>query len=382
MIENFSLYIPQDKPKLKSFLPGLTSDGGMFRKAKQYSFTSEIGPVDLTVMPKAEIAGHLQGFKGYVSQLENTDILKEDAYFRIDTTRTVLGVILPAPIAPESPVFERLKNAVWSLGGFIFVSESILTEEGFLVGPQTHPKASMEAAARVTIKPDGSPPPQHLQDMRARNLSHLKSAGFKSAEGLPIGHSETLRPPAEIARRFGALAALFIYVAAPEDQVAEAELRAVIKNQNLTTALATAENNILSQPREAAHAEHGNAIGWKTENMWPLAWIFGFKPEIDIQSRQLQHEDIMALIRYVPARGDTIEDFLAKHPLKPTEEIVEMADRFYCAHNAVRSAQLGSPAVPPNFDPVGDGGVIHERRHALTWALSPGVDWDETDLST
>jgi hypothetical protein len=23
-----------------------------------------------------------------------------------------------------------------------------------------------------------------------------------------------------------------------------------------------------------------------------------------------------------------------------------------------------------------------ERRHALTWSLSPGVDWDDTDLST
>ena len=27
-------------------------------------------------------------------------------------------------------------------------------------------------------------------------------------------------------------------------------------------------------------------------------------------------------------------------------------------------------------------GVIHERRHALTWATSPRVKWDDTDLST
>lgn len=31
---------------------------------------------------------------------------------------------------------------------------------------------------------------------------------------------------------------------------------------------------------------------------------------------------------------------------------------------------------------VFDGGAIHERRHALTWAISDGVSWDDTDLTT
>jgi hypothetical protein len=38
--------------------------------------------------------------------------------------------------------------------------------------------------------------------------------------------------------------------------------------------------------------------------------------------------------------------------------------------------------VPADFDPIANGGVIHERRHALTWALAPGVSWDDIDLST
>jgi hypothetical protein len=48
----------------------------------------------------------------------------------------------------------------------------------------------------------------------------------------------------------------------------------------------------------------------------------------------------------------------------------------------VRSAQLGGKTVPNNFDPIGNGGVIHERRHALTWMLSKGTTWDNTDVST
>ncbi len=55
---------------------------------------------------------------------------------------------------------------------------------------------------------------------------------------------------------------------------------------------------------------------------------------------------------------------------------------FYCLHNAVRSAQCGDDTVPPGFDPIGNGGVVHERRHSLTWMLSKGIEWDDTDLST
>ncbi len=47
-----------------------------------------------------------------------------------------------------------------------------------------------------------------------------------------------------------------------------------------------------------------------------------------------------------------------------------------------RSASLGGKTVPKGFHPIAGTGVIHERRHALTWATSPRVKWDDTDLST
>lgn len=51
--------------------------------------------------------------------------------------------------------------------------------------------------------------------------------------------------------------------------------------------------------------------------------------------------------------------------------------------STVRGAQLGNASmVPARFHPVMDGGAIHERRHSLTWILSPGIDWDDTDMST
>jgi hypothetical protein len=58
-------------------------------------------------------------------------------------------------------------------------------------------------------------------------------------------------------------------------------------------------------------------------------------------------------------------------------------DIFYCVHNTARSAVLGNPQfAPEGFHAVIGCGIVQERRQALTWALSPGVEWDDTDVST
>lgn len=91
---------------------------------------------------------------------------------------------------------------------------------------------------------------------------------------------------------------------------------------------------------------------------------------------------IRALFDFLPSLDHTIDAFLAGCTPRPDGDVDALEDLFYCAHNAVRSAQLGQDTVPPGFHPVADGGVVHERRHALTWTLSPGVAWSDTDLST
>ena len=73
----------------------------------------------------------------------------------------------------------------------------------------------------------------------------------------------------------------------------------------------------------------------------------------------------------------------SSHHNKICADIIALEDLFYCAHNAVRSAQTGEAGtVPSGFHPVNNGGVVHERRHGLTWLISAGVAWDDTDLST
>lgn len=88
------------------------------------------------------------------------------------------------------------------------------------------------------------------------------------------------------------------------------------------------------------------------------------------------------MLGWLPNNVSECRELESKIQPRDANEVHQLEDLFYCAHNAVRSAQLGSDTVPPDFHPVYDGGCIHERRHSLTWALSPDIDWKETDLST
>ena len=118
--------------------------------------------------------------------------------------------------------------------------------------------------------------------------------------------------------------------------------------------------------------------------MWPLAWILGFEETPGIGG-MIDGDTIAGIIQDFLGGTDHGPDELVGSGENVDLMNVAAAEHlFYCAHNAARSATFsGVPdAVPEGFHPVVDGGVVHERRHALTWAMSPDDSWDDTDLST
>ena len=142
-------------------------------------------------------------------------------------------------------------------------------------------------------------------------------------------------------------------------------------------------NDALKLPRDEAHKSHVDNIGWKLENMWALAWVLGFESEPALEASQIGDEVTRPMIyAFLPGLDGTVDGLLAKSASRSATDVIEMEYRFYCAHNAVRSAQLGRETVPKGFNPVMHGGAVHERRHSLSWCITPDVPWDETDLGT
>lgn len=395
-IEACALYFPLDTLPFKSVFPNGRSDGGLFRKPTWFEYDTGEGPVRLHLQ-HPDLAGHLQGFRGYVAQAPGDDEARAEALQRIARTRAAIGVSLPRPVSTDSPTFASLMSLIERFDGFMFAFNSLLLPDGrFLVGPMavgdgdaaSGPPPLREIdpdAFRHEAPADGSDPARLAQ--REHHYRLLAERGFLCARWLPLhrseDHTDRLRPADEIAARLLALNALFLWACTSEEVATTERLQAFIANNAVRDHLTADEVEVLDLPREQAREAHAGSIGWRLENMWALAWMFGFEPEPPFFQGQLPKDVIeRMLFDFLPNLDATTAGFLADHTLRPVDDIARLEDLYYCAHNAVRSAQTGGETLPPQFHPVRDGGATHERRHALTWALSPGVDWDDTDLST
>merc|ERR1711991_1105820 len=191
--------------------------------------------------------------------------------------------------------------------------------------------------------------------------------GFSSSQALPLIHFNsplTLRKKKDIQKRLLSLYLLFGYVTRPS---LSGEF---LWNYNLHGELTESERSILDLSLEEKE-NCVNAIGWKLENMWTLAWAVGFKHTPHFYLGMIKDEMVRELLEF--CQSVLGEMALGDGKRRSLMEIYNMADIYYCAHNAVRSAQLGKKTVPEDFHPLRDGGAIHERRHSLDCILSPNT---------
>jgi hypothetical protein len=232
------------------------------------------------------------------------------------------------------------------------------------------------------------------QEMRDSNIAFLNAQGFKPATWMPLpcavgSQSEetgfaggTLRPEIDIANRLLCHCAVFAWGSAPP--IFEERVKNFIRANGLLEMMTKDELMIVETSKAAAVDRYAHVVGWRLENMWSLAWILGLAEEPSATTGQLPEEISGALMSlFLPEFTLTADSLVVKRKTQPIEKIVQTEDLFYLAHNAVRGGQTGHlEQLPEGFDPIGDGGAIHERRHSLTWALAPNTDWEETDLST
>lgn len=219
---------------------------------------------------------------------------------------------------------------------------------------------------------------------RAAHLARLEHDGFRVAASLPEEPDRPLRPIREIGARLLALKALFLRTVLPDEALPDGLLSGFAERNGLVEALTPTERQIWATPRAQAAKAHGPTIGWRLENIWALAWVLGHEIELGYLGGMVGPEQIDPIFRaFTPTFGEgELDAWVATLEPRDPATVNAMEDLLYCVHNAVRSAQLGGDTVPEGFHPLSDGGTVHERRHVLTWALSPGVAWDDTDLST
>ncbi len=372
MIENCALFLMRWPDNLAALFPEGRLESDAHLRPEQLIVPLGSGDMVLNFRDELPESDFLRGFAGYVDQ---TDAPKASRFavatFARDM-RVVVGVVLPGPIAPESKTFGKLRALADAAGGFVFVGGGVLTPDGFALPPQDDPGLAQSVPLRLG---------HDVEEIRRTSLAALEDHGFTCSPFLPLWLLIEPRPVDEIVRRFCAMGLLYLHVCAPEDLAPEPLLREVVRRDGLEDAMTASEAAIYANPREAVQHER-NQISWRLENMWPLAWSLGFDPVPEITDGQIDPQLIIELVEGLPTRDRTVQSIIEQVRLRPTFELIARMDLFYCAHNAVRSAQIGRETVPPGYDPLSDGGCIQERRHALGWLLSPGVGWDDVPLDT
>ena len=212
--------------------------------------------------------------------------------------------------------------------------------------------------------------------MRKIHLQKLADIGLIAADWMPTANQRLqnkLRPKAEIIKKLMATYITSAWVCAPPEIVSNDEIKNyLVTNQLKKNSFSDKETGWMQTKRAEASQFSGEA-GWLLENIWSLAWLLGAPglPTPNIGSGQTSHE-VMGPIRddFLAGLEKTFDQLMSETRQRRLASVIALEDLMYCAHNAVRTIDI------PH------GGLIHERRQPLTWVLSPGVRWDDTDMST
>lgn len=394
MVESCTVYLPIPKVPLKKHFPGGRAKGARFWAPTIYTYDAGDGVVRLKPMAPRKVLVHLDGFGGFINQLPDRSEAKARARELVEGARSVITVEFAEPVAPASVAFAAVLSLVEEYQGFMLVQGSVMLPDGrFVVGPLARGEGGLESLSgpRPALAPhdfrhqgdrEGVDP--ILLARREKHYLQLAERGLFCDRSLPLvrlGGASQLRLLPEIAARLTALEALFLWGSAPEEVTPADALGAFVERNLLRQHLTEPELAVLDLPRDEAQELHTAMVADRLEAMWMLAWILGFEPAPPWDGGTIPSDVTKSLVLdYLPFLDGTVAEVLGKRAARSPAQIEAHEDLFFCAENAVERARQGEAAVPPGFDPDRDGDAIRARRHALIWALSPGVAWDDPAL--
>ena len=147
-----------------------------------------------------------------------------------------------------------------------------------------------------------------MTDLRLENVTICLNAGFVPSRSLPTQLERQLRAKIEIAKRLNAIKAMVLWLMVPAKDMADEAILHFVASSELDLFLTEVEKQIFHSSREDEALR--NAIGWKFENAWPLAWYFGY-PSPDISGQMMTGQQMQEiLLKYTCPLNGKIEDWV------------------------------------------------------------------------
>jgi hypothetical protein len=116
---------------------------------------------------------------------------------------------------------------------------------------------------------------------------------------------------------------------------------------------------------------------WHIERLIVLAWALGGIDQLPPANEQC---DSVALRSFLPPYAPTtVEDFVESARLRPSSELLELAEKMYDLHAEGRYAR--SQNRPPCE--LVEIEIVQERHHAINWVTGyEGLPWDQVTTDT
>lgn len=305
-----------------------------------------------------ELAGHLQGFMGFVMQGE-----RPMTQSRYHVLRHIERVQNHLSFEVEQSNFDAVARWAIEANGILFLPDGTVRDPTFriLVDPET---GEPEAEARLPYPPDAIA-------RKHRHDTGLREGGVLVAATLPpvLGEDEVdLRSARDVMHRAYALAVVAMRAESlhTDDPLSLDALRERLPEGFVE--LSPVEQRFLDD----ASAQEQDIVNhvWRYEALWVLAWTLQV---VDTLPDPTATCDVRTLIQAMLDADRTA--LISAGQRRPTAEILDALDVHLRLHWAAReAARTGAPAKDLDI------GVIRERHHALNWMVRfEDAAWDDVD---
>ncbi|MEQ7868905.1 DUF4272 domain-containing protein [Xanthomonas sp. WHRI 8393] len=311
-----------------------------------------------------ELATHLHGFVGYVSQAGDGQMTQP----RYHLMRHVQRVRQHFTFEVDDAAFGELAQWAEQANAVCFLADgSVRDPHGRVLIGQGEP--AIDEQAQVPYPPDA------LQ-RRAQQLAQLTAQGIRVPPSLPPvpGEAEArVRDAAAVTQRMLALfaAALRAEMLAAGDTPPALEAMDT-RLPGVAAALSPQERAFFAQP--APEPQQLANFGWRYESLAVLQWALGLAEALP-EPTDLCDVPLAAQRALEHAEAATRPSLT----LRPVPELLDALDRHLRLHWAVRQAGQSEQPPPAGIVP----GVVYERHYTLNWLLHfEDADWDEVDTPT
>jgi hypothetical protein len=210
------------------------------------------------------------------------------------------------------------------------------------------------------------------QERKEKTETYLTNLNVPINPHLPLIEEESeavIRSGQDIARRI----LILTYLNVVQEGGDKKEIIAFLKNEGLWNDVSEDEKELLKKTKLTKQDKIN--LSWRSEGVWLMLWAINKVGELEMPTTQCTINEILCRL---PGFLTSTKEFIETATVRPTAEILDMADLLYRMHWSTRQAGLDANEAPADLD----DSIVYERHYAINWITYYEENWDDVTTDT